>query len=143
MRRRYSDADKATALAALDANGGSVQRTATELGIPERTLRTWASGQGLSDDSANLRDQKKGELADQLEVIASKLAKAIPGKIREANLQQVATSLGITIDKMQLLRGKPTAINEDVNDARDKLAHLINRHAAVANQDGDSERVDG
>jgi transposase-like protein len=107
-RRQYSDAEKATALAALDANGGNVQGTAETLGIPESTLSGWAKGRGTNGDVPKLRDIKKKDLADELEGIAYKLAKAIPDKIEEATLQQVTTSLGITIDKMQLLRGEAT-----------------------------------
>ena len=36
----------------------------------------------------------------------------MPDKLASANLQQLATSLGITIDKMQLLQGRPTERSE-------------------------------
>lgn len=128
-RRRYSDQDKATALASLAANGGNVNQTARDLGLPEPTLRSWARGRGVGVEIVDLQAHKKVDLADRLESIAHKLAGAIPGKIDEGSLQQTATSLAILIDKMQLLRGRPTAINEDVTDARDKLAHLVDRFA--------------
>ena len=57
---------------------------------------------------------KKGHLADECEEIAWRLAQAMPEKIGKASLSQMATSFGIMIDKMQLLRGLPTSITESV-----------------------------
>jgi hypothetical protein len=100
----YSDEERATALAALDGNGGNRQRTARQLGIPRKTLATWASG-AVHPAVADLRHQKKRELADGLEQVAYLLLDAIPGKLEGANLQDLAISLGILVDKMLLLRG--------------------------------------
>jgi hypothetical protein len=107
-RQRYSDADKGLALAALDANGGNLKRTGRDLGIPRKTLERWARGP-TAERLANLRHQKKGELADRLEQIAHQLLDAItPHKIANATLSEVMPALGIAIDKMVLLRGRPT-----------------------------------
>lgn len=111
MSMRYSDAQRATALAALDANGGDRTHTARQLGIPESTLRSWDSGRRRDIPAiAELRAQKKADLATELETVAYQLAAAMPGKIEGASLQQLATSLGIAIDKVQLLKGQPTSI---------------------------------
>lgn len=112
-RRQYSDADKAMALATLDAHGGDVAKTARQLGIPRTTLIGWAADRGVVNDVSELRQVKKRDLADRLEEIAHDLVDVMPNKMQQATLQQIATSLGITVDKMQLLRGKPTAINEN------------------------------
>ena len=40
-RRSYSDAERAEALAVLDANAGNVERTARHLGLPRKTLEGW------------------------------------------------------------------------------------------------------
>lgn len=145
-RREYSDEDKATALAALDANGGNVQRTARTLGIPEPTLRGWARKRGIHPTVVELHDQKKGSLADELEEIAEKLAGAMPGKVAEASLQQTATSLGIVIDKMQLLRGQPTNITDDASltdaERATRIVRLLDaartrRDGPVASEPGD------
>lgn len=145
-RTRYSDEEKATALAALDANGGNVARTARELDIPDSTLRNWANGRGVNDDIPQLRDQKKGELTEALRELAWMLIGAVPGKIDDANLSSVFTGLGITLDKLQLLSGEPTERSEikgqvDVNDARERLAHLVNRHASRLEAGGDTGRI--
>src|SRR5690554_3963581 len=100
-KRRYTDADRETALAALAANGGNVSRTAEQLGIPRKTLQNWASGTHHPEAAEN-GHRKKGELAAALEEIAWKLAESIPGKIPSAPLAQTATALGIAIDKLRL-----------------------------------------
>lgn len=111
-RRQYSDAEKAESLAALDANGGNVSKTARDLGLPRKTLAQWADDRHIHQDVAELRQEKKIDLAARLEEIARQLAEAMPEKMATANLQQVATSMGIAIDKMQLLRGQPTNISD-------------------------------
>lgn len=104
QRRVYSDEERATALAALDGNGGNRQRTARQLGIPRKTLATWASGP-IHPAVADLRHQKKRELADALEQVAYRLLDAVPGKLEGASLLELAIALGILVDKMLLLRG--------------------------------------
>ena len=131
-KKQYSDEDKASALAALDANGGNASKTARQLGIPRITLLDWSKNRGVSDDMSELRQVKKVELAEKLEEIAHKLADAIPGKINDATLQQTATSLAIAVDKLQLLKGEPTERTEHqggldltVTDAREQLARKL------------------
>lgn len=122
-KRRYSDDERAAAVAAVAANGGNVERTAELLGIPESTLRQWVKGD-RHPEAAVMSDGKKGELADRLEAIAWKLADAIPGKIPATGLQQLATTLGIVVDKMQLLRNRPTTINRAERATDDDLGSL-------------------
>lgn len=128
-RRAYTDEERANALAALAANAGNVARTAAQLDIPQATLRAWSTGD-RHPESTQMCDQKKGPLADRLEEVAWKLAEAIPDKLADSPLQQIATSLGIVIDKMQLLRNKPTAIgrtegadDDDVRKLTDEELH--------------------
>ena len=111
-RRTYSDREKAEALAALDANDGNLSRTAEELRIPYSTLRGWDNGRGANGEVAQLRYQKKHSLADKLGEIAEALAGDLfdESKRHRASIQQIATSMAIVIDKMQLLRGDPTTI---------------------------------
>lgn len=143
-RRRYSDEDRANAIAALAANGGNVNLTAKQLDIPATTLKHWADGTRHAE-SAQLGEQKKGPLADRLELVAWKLAESLDGKIEAAGLQQTATSLGIVIDKMQLLRNKPTEIqghtpDEDLRNLSDeeldrRLAEARSRASATGRGD--------
>jgi hypothetical protein len=110
MKRRYSDDERASALAALDANGGDFSATARSTGVPRTTLIEWANGRAHPAVS-QIRQGKRGDLADELEGVAWKLVRAMPGKIDKAGLQQVAVSLGISVEKMRLLRELPTNIN--------------------------------
>jgi hypothetical protein len=109
-RRHYGDEERASALAALAANGGNIKRTANQLGIPEKTLSNWAKGISHPESAIN-GDQKKGNMADALEAVAWKLIEVMPTKVSKATLSQVATSLGIAIDKMRLLREQATSIS--------------------------------
>lgn len=137
-RRDYSDSERATALAALDANGGNVAATARTLQIPRSTLQEWANGR-VNSEVTELRQEKKRDLAERLEDIAHELVDALPDKIGRANLQQTATTLGIVIDKMQLLKGEPTNIQQDYGDLTDeersrRIAAIFD--AARARRDG-------
>jgi hypothetical protein len=102
-RRSYSDDERALALAVLDGNGGNCKRTARQLGIARKTLAAWARG-SFHPAVANLRHQKKRELADALEEVAYCLLDAIPGKLASASLLELVIASGILVDKMLLLR---------------------------------------
>lgn len=110
-RRSYSEEDKAGALAALAANGGNVKQTSGQLGIPRKTLEHWANGEGVNGAVAELGHEKRADLAAKLEDVAHRLADAMPAKIQAAGLQQVAVSLGISVEKARLLKGEPTSIS--------------------------------
>lgn len=118
-RRRYDDKFRAGAVVTLEAAGypeqkGALERVSKHLGVPAPTLHRWANGKN-NPPPFDIVNEKKEELHIELEKVAYLLAGAMPDKILDANLQQVATSLGITIDKMQLLRGQPTWRGEVIN----------------------------
>lgn len=106
-RRQWTDEAKAEILAALDANQGNVKRTAKECGVAVSTLRGWAKGRGANAGVAKLRPQKKGELADALEDIAWKIVELLPSKLEGAEMRELSTLLGVTLDKLLVLRGQP------------------------------------
>lgn len=111
-KRRYSDDDKGCALAALDANKGNVRRTAHQLNVPAATLRKWRDG-FVHPEVTQKCAVKKRRLADKLEDLAHKIIDAADGKIEKAGLKDSLIAFGTAVDKMQLLRGKPTAIVAD------------------------------
>ncbi len=119
--RTYTDDEKSDALAALAANSGNVERTAKQLKIPEATLRFWAKLQSQGDNPVvtELCEEKKPILADSLEGLAFTLAGdlADPAKRASAKFNEVAVAFGIVVDKMQVLRGQPTAITGSLSDA--------------------------
>jgi transposase-like protein len=57
-RCRYSDIDRANALATLAANGGNVQRTVAQIGVPEQTLRTWKTGERHPEGAESVAPKK-------------------------------------------------------------------------------------
>ncbi len=105
IRRRYSDEDRAQALAALAANNGNTNKTAEQIGVPEATLRLWAKTSAVP---AEVCEQKKKDLASRLDDLAHALIDdlARPERIAEADYQKAATALGIAMDKAALLRGQ-------------------------------------
>jgi transposase-like protein len=109
-RRHYSEAEKAVALAALDANGGNVRRTARQLGMPKQTLKLWARGRGIHEPVPQARVAQRAALADRLEEVAHQLLDSTLEKIEGAPLQAVFVSLGIAVEKMRLLRDQATSI---------------------------------
>lgn len=109
--RRYTLEDQGRALAALEANNGNITRTARDTGISASTIRGWRDNP--TPEITASRDQKAKTLAEELEALAFTLAHALPARIDEANLSQVTTSLGIVIDKLQLLQGQPTEITKN------------------------------
>jgi hypothetical protein len=117
-KRRYSDLERAGALAALAANAGDVSKTARALGMPRKTLAHWAKEQVKGEALAKDCQEKKRDLADLFE----DLARAILGvSLRQVDLLPIDKALvaaGIAVDKMLLLRGEPTAIYEQRNDER-------------------------
>lgn len=120
MRRQHSDDQKANALAALEANGGNLKRTAEQLGLPLSTLYGWSNGEGVHPDVAEIRNQKKGDLADRLEEVAHQLVDVMPGKLDEAPLREVAVALGIAVEKMRLLRGQATSLAGKADELTDE-----------------------
>ena len=129
--RQYSDADKAAALTSLDLNEGNVYRTAKQLAIPNKTLEEWASGRRISPEVAQFRQHKKAELRARLESVLDRLLQgmeapgALEAKLDKASLRDVATSVGILIDKIQLLKGEPTNIIAEA--ARESVKKIMEK----------------
>lgn len=120
-KRQYSDNDKAVALATLDANEGNIRQSAKMLKLPESTLTDWANNRGVCPEVAEIREDKKAELAEKLEEVAHALTDNILLRAQSdfsllTPMKDFAVSLGIAIDKMQLLKGAPTAISKDVSE---------------------------
>jgi hypothetical protein len=109
-RHSYSTEDKAAALTLLDFHRGNVKRAARAAGVPRKTLAQWRDGKGVSAEVVSLHYLKRSDLADRIENLLHLLIDAVPGKIEQASLLETVKAAGIFIDKMQLLRGKPTVL---------------------------------
>jgi hypothetical protein len=125
-KRTYTDSEKATALAALDANEGNVSGTAKQTGIPRKTLDQWSKERFVNVDVANIRQVKKRELSLELEDLAYTIAGVMPHFAHSPfnKINELSTALGTVIDKMRLLRGESTVITEN----RENYERLLQSH---------------
>ncbi len=99
--------ERATAIAAVAANGGNVRRTALELGIPQATLRDWMKREPQLE--AEIRGAAR-VLAEKFDVMADKLLAGVTDeKIQKANVSQLMKAAGTAIDKARVLRGHAVA----------------------------------
>lgn len=110
-KRQYSDSNKASALAILDANGGNLSKTSRETGVPISTIKEWRDGR-VNPDVTDIRNVKKIELADKLEEVANAYTDHLlrDETINKTGAKDAAVTVGTAIDKMRLLRGLPTEI---------------------------------
>ncbi len=141
-RRRYSDEDRAFAIAALASNGGNVWRTSQHLGIPDTTLRQWANGL-RHPEAVLMSEEKKSSLAERFDEFASRVLRLTTDEdIKAATLKDRFTAAGIAVDKARLLKGEPTEITEDrADDPAQRFRELYQqvgqeRAALVADADG-------
>lgn len=111
--RNYSDDDKATALAFYDACN-NLTMTARECKMPLATVALWVKERDTmpSSPSPESVSEKRVALADVLEDLAYLAAGQSRTAMGDASAAQAATVLGISIDKMRLLRELPTSITQ-------------------------------
>lgn len=112
FKRQYSDAEKASALLALEANGGNVKGTARQLGIPVKTLGDWSKDQHVNESVAEIRHEKRPDLIDRFMSEIDKALEAMGAKRTDASYADLARTIGIFTDKMQLLKGAATERGE-------------------------------
>lgn len=156
-RRYWTDDERYSVLAAVDANGGDVAKTARETGVPDSTIRCWRLGHRCPE-ALQLRDEKKGNLANACEELAWLFASEIPRKVDKAPLNHLTAGLGIMVEKTRLLRGEPTTYGRTDNTNRtvsvnlerlppDERANFLRLLAMVTNTDagtgGGSEQPSG
>lgn len=137
-KTKYTADQKATALATLKANGGNITYTASLLRIPRKTLSAWSAGNGLTEVPEGLVEEKASELADKLDHIASMLAQELTNKekIAKASLKDIGVTLGITIDKRNLLRHQPTSITAKLDANRNHYELMVTHLVQEAKRKG-------
>ncbi len=135
--RRYSDEERAAAVAAMAAYP-SVNQAAKSLGIPRATLESWAKGI-IHPEAARDSASKKGPLADAVEAIARQIADALPGKVPDADLKDAAVAFGVLVDKMQILRGKPTEITKTDGTVTSRIDRFEIAFVAEADRQGQGD----
>lgn len=107
-RRRYSDSQKAQVYALL--NTSSAHEVARVTGIPLGTVLWWKQNPKEGLDEQIIEASK--DLREELRRVLFLLIGALPDKIEDAPLNHTAVALGILFDKIQLLEGRPTNIDE-------------------------------
>lgn len=102
-QQRYTDEQKAIALAVLAVFDNNYKKTSRETGIPPRTLKHWSSN-GVRSQSAELLPIKKQQIQSLLmEHVITMLGVMDKKKYRDASITQLYTSIGIALDKVMVL----------------------------------------
>src|SRR5262245_55450593 len=126
-KRRYSDEERAAALACLDACGGNVAEASRRSGVPRITLHDWARGRTSAAAASVVRQDKKEELADVFERLARKLTGVADRESDTLNAKDATIAAGVAVDKMLLLRGEPTQVAKVIiaDDERDAAVERL------------------
>lgn len=120
-RRTYTDQEKEHAIATYVTNG-NLSKTSRETGVPISTLRGWLAEQP-PEKVQEARAEAQAEFVRKAwdAVTAHVLHLQDKVVIAETTARDSATIVGILIDKLQLVTGKPTTIQE-------QQGQVTNRH---------------
>lgn len=115
-RKRYTDDFRAGAVLMLQAAGypdteGALSLVSRKLNVPRTTLRRWFHEQQNPPPSDLVHEKKLDLVAAIREEIAAVLGE-MPEARADADYRTLATALGILVDKLQLLEGRPTERTE-------------------------------
>jgi transposase-like protein len=113
----YTEQFRADALVALEANGGNILQTATQLGIGEATLRSWfaeirdikETSSDLAIATAELLPETRDEFISELKILRNKVLRHLDSQVFDLKAKEAAVTLGILIDKTELLEGNATS----------------------------------
>lgn len=109
---RYNDEFRRDAVLMLQAAGypgtvGALTRVAKHLSVPERTLSRWYNAE-QNPPPDTLVKKKRGKLVELIRQEIYSILGEMDRKRDEADYRELATALGIAVDKLQLLAGEPT-----------------------------------
>lgn len=116
----YSEKDRADALLALEVNEGNVNKTATELGIPEATLRNWVAKTYEPEptsltEAVNERVVTEREaLIERLKILRNSTAEQYEATIADLKPRESAAALIDFTKLIELLEGNATQRVESV-----------------------------
>jgi len=97
MARKYTQSEKAQALQVVASYEGSYRQAAAQLGIPAGTLRHWTQRRRLGRE-ARIKF-KLEQLREQIVDSALRLSAKLDETIASAPLNQIASALGVTVDR--------------------------------------------
>lgn len=129
-RREYTDTDVAAAISWYEASGNKLRETARKFGVPVPTLQKWVRRDRRPVD-VSVVDTVKKELADMAEDFLRSLLPKMESCAEDAPLKDQAVAFGIVSEKMQLLRGKPTGINEHVGAREERVDRVAEELARL------------
>lgn len=131
-RKRFNDDFRASAVLMLEATGypekkGGLTQVSTHLGVPLSTLRGWYTAE-RNPPPAELRNEKRIDLIGELTALLGLTFTAAKNTVNEASYKELATAIGIFVDKLQLLSGQPTERQEvNVTDHRERILAVVAR----------------
>jgi hypothetical protein len=143
----YIPQEKKVEVATLFAVTGNVEKTAELAKIPVTTVKYWRGQQWFKDLLDEIRNENDDKLDAKFTEIVEKGLEKILDRIengdygydtktgdiyrKPVSMKDLAVVAAITVDKRQLLRGKPTSRNETVTETN-RLAQLETAFLALA-----------
>lgn len=110
--RDYPVELKAAVIAAIEQNGGNVLATSKLFNLPRDTVNYWWRN---SERFVEIKQPSSLNLADKLESVAHDAVDSMSAHdLSMVTYADKARALSVVIDKMQLLRGQPTSITENI-----------------------------
>jgi transposase-like protein len=140
--RDYPKDLKASVIQAIDANGSNVLATARLFNIPPQTVDYWYRH---SNRFSQVQKPSGINLADKLENLANSTADSMAEHdLSIVTYADKARALSVVIDKMQLLRGNPTQIVEQLESKEllVVLAEALSMELGDAGSAGDQSDPD-
>lgn len=139
-RKRYDDKFRASAVLMLEAQGyptkeGAITSVSKHLGVPMATLHRWYHGK-QNPPPSDLVSEKRIDFTEAIKKELTGILGDMPNARQDAGYKDLATALGILVDKLQLLENKPTAINEHRGErvlpplSDDTLEDVLNHYAS-------------
>lgn len=108
---------------------GALMAVASRLQVPHQTLSRW--GRAIQNPPPpDLVHEKRIDLVGELTDLLGLTLTAAKETVGDASYRELATAIGIFVDKIQLLTGKPTERQEvNVTDHRERILADIARRA--------------
>lgn len=150
--RAYSHPVRLATLAVFERNRGNLYRTEKETGIHSKTIQRWyedalAKGEieGLPERSELMNEVEIDQsvpLNKQLEQIASLMIQAMPERLSDANLHELARSLAIVVQTMQQTPDEREE-EEAAGEVYERVSKVLDRYRAARRAAGLSEPAGG
>jgi len=144
-RRHYTDEERATFVAMLKAEGyperlGALKKVADFARVHPNVLRRWWKAT-RNPPPTELVIQKIEAIDIRLEQIIHKILDLLPEALEDANTRDLALTLGIAVDKHQLIRGQPTerqdvTVHDQLTDSQRTERLVLLLDAAGARRNG-------